>query len=419
MPGRKAKPRRLPSVEPDVEGANADEDPPPPPPTRVEQLLKILAAAMTVVAVVVLVQPYAIELMTSPPPSPPPSSPPFPPPLPPPPLQPPPAPPPSPPPPASPMPSPPPPTPLPPFPRTPPPQPPPLSIVDSLNARFRNGNNINPTSLSSAGIYVHQFDFMDDSNPEGKPWLPGQGEMYDEANGRCCISTYDKGDRISATLINGAMTPEYGGNIPIFSFGLGGVVLSPEHNSLFCSYAYDSASMDRMCHPRGASATCTPGCSHPSHPHGVVWCNDPKRDQFPCAWRPTDLGPMLQQRERFRKDGEKPAHKDYDDRKFYVEAIFDASKFVSALPHSIEALFFMKVDRSKWECPVCLGNSWPDIEPDCVDATSGPKCKGFTIRAWRTIKKHFHLTSKQLPLLRLDPNDWRQPFTDVSGHVNV
>ena len=84
---------------------------------------------------------------------------------------------------------------------------------------------------------------MDDSNPEGKPWLPGQGEMYDEANGRCCISTYDKGDRISATLINGAMTPEFGGNIPIFSFGLGGVVLSPEHNSLFCSYAYDSASI--------------------------------------------------------------------------------------------------------------------------------------------------------------------------------
>ena len=186
--------------------------------------------------------------MTSPPPSPPPSLPLFPP-LPPPRLQPPPAPPPSRPPPASPKPSPPPPTPLPPFPRTPPPLPPPLSIVDSLNARFRNGNNINPTSLSSAGIYVHQFDFMDDSNPEGKPWLPGQGEMYDEANGRCCISTYDKGDRISATLINGAMTPSLVAIFPYSRLTRRSCALTRTQFALL-QLRHDSASMDRMCHPR-------------------------------------------------------------------------------------------------------------------------------------------------------------------------
>lgn len=78
---------------------------------------------------------------------------------------------------------------------------------------------------------------VDDGNPEGTPWIPGTGMMYDNANNECCISTYDKGDRISATLFNGAMTPELGGNVPIFSFGLGGLVLSPSHNALFCSYA--------------------------------------------------------------------------------------------------------------------------------------------------------------------------------------
>lgn len=126
---------------------------------------------------------------------------------------------------------------------------------------------------------------------------------------------------------------------------------------------------------------------------------------------------MLRAREHIRKRGAKPAHKDFDDHKFYNEMIFDADKFVSELPHSIEAVFFMQVDRSKWECPTCLGHSWPEIEADCVDATSGPKCRGYTIRAWRTILRHFHLTPAQLPLLRLDPNNWEQPFSDVSGHM--
>ena len=86
--------------------------------------------------------------------------------------------------------------------------------------------------------------------------------------------------------------------------------------------------MDRTCSPRGPSRQCTPGCSHAAHPSGrfgnVQWCDDVHRDQWPCAWRPSDVGQMLQAREVIRARGVKPAHKDFDDRKFYVEMIFDA-----------------------------------------------------------------------------------------------
>ena len=78
---------------------------------------------------------------------------------------------------------------------------------------------------------------MDDPNPDNKPWLPGMGEMYDNEHGRCCISTWDRGDRISASLINAGMTAGFSGEIPIFSWGLGGIVLKPSSNSLLCSHA--------------------------------------------------------------------------------------------------------------------------------------------------------------------------------------
>ena len=239
--------------------------------------------------------------------------------------------------------------------------------------------------------------------------------MWDQINQRCCVSTYDKGDRISATIVNRAMTPEIGNTLPIYSFGLGGIVLSNTHNRLLCSYAYDVASMNRVCHPRGVTEQCIPGCSY----NGCMsWCDDITRDQFPCAWRPSDIGSMLQAREGLRRSGRKPFHKDFDDHKFYVEMIFDAEAFVSSLPESIEAVFFMKVDKSKWRCPEppCgYGMDWPDVEPDCVDATSGPKCRGYAVRAWHAIRRHFGgLTPKQLPLLRLDPFDLETPFTDVS-----
>lgn len=205
----------------------------------------------------------------------------------------------------------------PPFPPFPPP-PPPLTVAEDLNRRFRAGSIAAPSTVFEAGVLVHQFDFMDASSPEGEVWIPGSGEMFDEQKGRCCKSTFDKGDRISATIINAAMQPEPSGAIPIFSFGLGGILLSPRHNSLLCSYPYDVGSMSRLCSPRGVSAHCVPGCTHPWRPNapgGFMSCHSVERSdaEFPCAWKPSDLSKMLQAREHIRSARRKPLHKDFDD----------------------------------------------------------------------------------------------------------
>ena len=64
-------------------------------------------------------------------------------------------------------PAPPPAPPLPPLPPGPPPLwPGPLDVVERLNQRFRNGRP--SADLASAGVLVHQFDTMDDPDPDGE-----------------------------------------------------------------------------------------------------------------------------------------------------------------------------------------------------------------------------------------------------------
>ena len=102
--------------------------------------------------------------------------------------------------------------------------------------------------------------------------------------------------------------------------------------------------------------------SHTMNHANVLWCTDETRDQFPCAWRPEDIGPMLRRRERLRAVGEKPEHKRFDDRKFYMELIFDADRFVSRLPASIEA----RIDRR--HASSCRGRA------DCCLVRVGSHC---------------------------------------------
>ena len=78
--------------------------------------------------------------------------------------------------------------------------------------------------------------------------------------------------------------------------------------------------------------------------------------------------------------------------------IFDAAYFVEQLPHSIEAVFFMKNN-------------------DCVDSFyDGHKCEDYARKAHKRMLKYFHLTDAQLPLLELDLFNWKQPFRDVNPH---
>ena len=81
---------------------------------------------------------------------------------------------------------------------------------------------------------------MDDDDPRGRPWLPGAGTWIRPDGQR--VSSADRGDRISAALINAQMTQEIFGSAPIYSLSLSGLVLSPTHNTLLCSYSCKASS---------------------------------------------------------------------------------------------------------------------------------------------------------------------------------
>ena len=230
-------------------------------------------------------------------------------------------------------------------------------------------------------MIIHQFDALDDPDPNGAPWLLGVGRP-------------DTGDRISANMVNAHMQPEpppNDGRIPLYSLSLSGLVLSPKHNRLWCSYPFDSGTLERVCWPRGWSEDCTPGCTDPKHWKNTLWCEKDRHD-WPCAWHPADLKYMLDQREEIRAKEVKPFGKFWDDNKFYNELVFDAAHFTEQLPASIEGLFFL-------------------AGGDCSDITDGPKCEDYARGAHENMKRHFGLTDEQFPLLRLDPNDWDTPFT--------
>ena len=272
---------------------------------------------------------------------------------------------------------PPPPPALAPPPALPPPQPHGV-VAARLNQRFRDG--VAADGLERAGVVLHQFDGMDDPDPTGTPWKP----TIRQANRDHSRTT----DRISAALVNRAMTPEpppAEGRWPIYSHSLSGVVLSPRHNALLCSYSFDSGTIDRTCKAAAKSGgSCVPGCTKDGRNQ---WCEEGANGanhKWPCAWRPTDLRPMLELRERLRVNLRKPEGKTWDDHKFYNELIFSAETYVGALPQSIEAVFFLKGG-------------------DCGDVFDGPKCEGYAVQAHRTMRAHFGLSGEEMPLLRLDP----------------
>lgn len=258
------------------------------------------------------------------------------------------------------------------------------SVIGMLNERFRAG--VASNDLAAAGLLLHQFDSMDDPDPRGQPWVPGAGKPVHEG--------YPSGDRVSATLVNAHMKPEpapQAHRIPLYSLSLAGIILSPERNTLKCSFAFDAGTLERTC--LEPSETCIPGCTHPSiRGHPALWC-ERNNHRWPCAWRPSDLHQMLEVREELRTLGQKPDGKFWDDHKFYDELVFDSKVFVSQLPGSMEAVFFLE-------------------GADCGGEGDGPKCEAYARSAHANIKREFGLTDVQLPLVRLDPLNRKAPLSD-------
>jgi len=270
-------------------------------------------------------------------------------------------------------PTPPPAPPVPPLPPSPPPLwPGPLDVVERLNQRFRHGRP--SADLASAGVLVHQFDTMDDPDPDGQAWIPGRGRS-------------DTGDRISASLVYYDMVPDPGFNIPIYSFDLAGLILSPSSNRLLCAYPYDVGTLERVCEPRGVSEWCIPGCTpYPGH---STWC-DLNNWEFPCAFRPSALTAAMRRRDELAR--EVAATKIWDDHKYYDELIFESAAFVEKLPHSVEAMFYVPTN--------CDG-----------DIHDGPRCEDYVRAAHRKFLQNFTLSEIQVPLLKFDLWNWDAPFS--------
>ena len=163
------------------------------------------------------------------------------------------------------------------------------SVVKQLNARFTAGRASN--DLQHCGLLVHQFDALDDQDPEGAPWLPQR-------------------PTISAALVNAAMQPEPDrGNVPVYSYSLAGLILSTRHNEVRCSYAFDTGSTKWY----GACNNwrCSDTEDVDVHANGG------------CAFNPSGLERMLEVQGELRRRGWKPAYKVWDDHKFYNEVIID------------------------------------------------------------------------------------------------
>ena len=97
-------------------------------------------------------------------------------------------------------------------------------------------------------------------------------------------------------------------------------------------------------------------------------------------------------RDETAKSNKQPAHKRWNDGKFYDELIFESAVYLERLPYSVEAFFFLTTD--------CKG-----------DIYDGPKCESYVRRAHRNFIDHFKLSPLDVPLLKFDLWNWDTPFS--------
>lgn len=224
------------------------------------------------------------------------------------------------------------------MPHSPPQSPPPDSkatgkVVQLVNKRYSEGRPSN--DILEAGLFIHQLDAYDDSNPLS-PWMPCPRGAECEA----------VGDRFSATVIS-QRTPF------VYDQDVGGFVLESSTLEIFCAWAHDGGTENRLCYPPGKSDTCTPGCGPAVYEKDYggppKWCdeadiNDPYKW---CPWRPNQLQNFRYQHDnlwplRQSYFGCHPNNDDHHQKCLYNEVVVSAETWVKALPHTVSAVFFMK-----------------------------------------------------------------------------
>lgn len=128
-------------------------------------------------------------------------------------------------------------------------------------------------------------------------------------------------DRFASSVINARAAYQLFNNA-------GGLIFRmspPAYNRIFCSWAADGGTMEKVCEPPGESQYCLPGCwiEVPN------WCTPVRNWQ--CAFKPNELGAMMRMYETTNAN-------------HYNEVILDANWYVQHLPDSLEAMFIKDIN---------------------------------------------------------------------------
>jgi len=272
-------------------------------------------------------------------------------------------------------------SPTPPTPPTPPPTPPftpPIdgpfvSVVDRLNAQFRDAV-AEASSLSEGGVLVNMFDSF--SQP-GKPWLPCNLSWCREAG---------QSDRIACSLISNFNPKTINQKT--------GIILNTDVLTHSCSYVGDGDSYHKTCTPLGKSETCVPGCVD-----GVdskPFCEVPKGCYWDVPYKPENLDWSL----KHNSKGQYGSN----------EVVVDAEEYISKLYNpisSLDAIFFFDLETTK-----------PGLSEDSDEDEEGGKRRNATKRAplstplevWEAAEREL---KRPVPLLSYDPSNLEAPFKCV------
>lgn len=198
------------------------------------------------------------------------------------------------------------------------------ALVAQLNDQFANGSPSN--DISRAGVLVHTFDNTENdvtakqsmglSANEAEPWRPCSSQAW-------CGQFHG---RFSATIINRRQ------RVIFTSQTSAGIVLSPA-TAIYCSYPVDGGTMQKFC-PEGSPPDCAAGCATPEGQpnwcgHEAAWSGLMSAPVWDCAFRPSDLGGMLQHHLNSRADQ-------------YNEVVVDTRNYEANLPEALLAFFFVE-----------------------------------------------------------------------------
>ena len=251
-------------------------------------------------------------------------------------------------------------------------------MATKLNSRFRVTTP--GDTLASSGVLIHQFDGMEEP---AEPWHPC--ESCTDAR------TRERSARVSTSMLFSGLQKRYH-VLPIFSYD-GGVVLSPAHTRLLCAYGVDGHidDGDKVRDGCGASR-CDPHNPH-IQPNNCL-CGFGNCNGGVTPWRPEHLGAML------RLQVENGQSYSFGSYTGYNELVVESATWLRNLPHSVEAMFHVD----------CTGSLEGKRNTAYSASRSCESARAKAVQAHASYLRAVGASVHSFPLLRLRPDDWREPF---------